>query len=206
MRVDMYLTTVSDCQLRCICAEHGSEQSAGPTVSLCNWLPSHSAAIKSQSAAEGRSAHDALTPHPSGHMQSRQQFQAVPPQQQQQHSAVSNQLCGDIKQPGHDTRQQPACAYKAAERKRQQCLLEIERELLRHSSSDNESPPDHMQLPNHSAGKRHKTACTGEDLCFAVSSLLATHRQACSSNAAQLCKSHCIATFVRLTMTVPRIC
>ena len=152
-------------------------------MSLCNWLPSPSAATNPQSAAKGSSAHYGPTPHPSGHMhslQSRQQFQAVPLQhqvpQQQQHSPVSNQLCGEIKQPGCEFRQQPASAYRAAERKRQHCLLEIERELLRHSSDD-EAPADHMQLPNCNAGKRRKTSCTGQNFCLEVPSLLATNKK-----------------------------
>ena len=53
-------------------------------------------------------------------------------------------------------------ARSKADKRRRQCLLEIERELLRHSSSDEEGcGGDDMQLPNPSAGKRSKTACTG---------------------------------------------
>jgi hypothetical protein len=53
-------------------------------------------------------------------------------------------------------------ARSKADKRRRQCLLEIERELLRHSSSDEEGcGGDGMQLPNASAGKRRKTACTG---------------------------------------------
>ena len=53
-------------------------------------------------------------------------------------------------------------ARSEADKRRRQCLLEIERELLRHSSSDEEGCGcDGMQLPNPSAGKRRKTACTG---------------------------------------------
>ena len=169
-------------------------------MSLCNWLPPHSAATFIQSAATGSSAQDTSTPHPSGHMQSR----AVPPlhqvshQQQQQHGSVFNQLCGDMKQPAHESRQQPALAYRAADRKRRQCLLEIERELLRHSSSDDEAPIDDLQLPNHSAGKRQKTACTGGDIWLAMMSLLAVSnklyedatKQACHSNASQIASSN----------------
>ena len=54
-------------------------------------------------------------------------------------------------------------ARSKADKRRRQCLLEIERELLRHSSSDEEGcGGDGMQLPNPSAGKRRKTACTGQ--------------------------------------------
>lgn len=50
----------------------------------------------------------------------------------------------------------------AANKRRRQCLLEIERELMRYSSSDEEAcDGGGMQLPSHSASKRHKTACTG---------------------------------------------
>ncbi len=53
-------------------------------------------------------------------------------------------------------------ARSKADKRRRQCLLEIEHELLRHSSSDEEGcGGDDMQLPNPSAGKRSKTACTG---------------------------------------------
>ena len=56
-----------------------------------------------------------------------------------------------------------APARSKADKQRRQCLLEIERELLRHSSSDEEGcGGDDMQLPNPSAGKRRKTACTGQ--------------------------------------------
>ncbi len=56
-----------------------------------------------------------------------------------------------------------APARSKADKRRRQCLLEIERELLRHSSSDEEGcGGDDMQLPNPSAGKRRKTACTGQ--------------------------------------------
>lgn len=212
---------VVDTDVLIVCAERGSGPSAGPTMSLCNWLPPHSAATHTQSGAEGSSARDAATPHPSGHthsMQSRQQFQAVPPlhrmpqqqQQPQQHSSVSNQLCGDIKQQGHESRKQPASAYRAAERKRRQCLLEIERELLRHSSSDDEAPPDHLQLPNHSAGKHRKTACTGEDIRLAMMSLLAVNKtlyaNATQASLQQRCKSNCSVKFVTIMMVVYRIC
>ena len=56
-----------------------------------------------------------------------------------------------------------APARRKADKRRRQCLLEIERELLRHSSSDEEGcGVDDMQLPTFSAGKRRKTACTGQ--------------------------------------------
>ena len=56
-----------------------------------------------------------------------------------------------------------ALARSEADKRRRQCLLEIERELLRHSSSDEEGcGGEDMQLPNPSAGKRGKTACTGQ--------------------------------------------
>ncbi|KAL0050665.1 hypothetical protein WJX82_004454 [Trebouxia sp. C0006] len=52
-------------------------------------------------------------------------------------------------------------ARSKADKRRRQCLLEIEHELLRHSSSDEEGcGGDDMQLPNPSAGKRSKSACT----------------------------------------------
>ena len=176
------LQVMSGCHCRsadclCDCAERSSGPSAGPTMSLCNWLPPHSAATTNQqpttlSAAEGSSAHHAPMPPPSGHMQSRQQFQAVslehqvPLQQQhlQQHGVVGDQMCGEIGQQGQASWQLHAkatSAQRTAERKRRQCLLEIERELLRHSS-DEDVPPDDIQLPPQSAGKRRKTACTGE--------------------------------------------
>lgn len=150
----------------CDRAERSSGPSAGPTMSLCNWLPPHSA-TNAQSAGNGSPAHDAPIPPPPGHMQSRQQFQAVSPQHQvpQQHGFVGNQMCGELGQHGQAGWQQhakPASAQRTAERKRRQCLLEIERELLRHSS-DEDVPPDDMQLPQRNAGKRCKTACTGED-------------------------------------------
>lgn len=207
-----------DTDVLIVCAERDSGPSAGPTMSLCNWLPPHSAATHTQSGAEGSSACNAATPHPFGHthsMQSRQQFRPVPPQhrvpQQQQHySFVSNQLCGNIKQQGQESRQQPAFAYRAAERKRRQCLLEIERELLRHSSSDDEAPPDDLQLPNHSAGKRRKTACTGEDIWLAVTSLLAFNKKlyanATNVSLSQRCKSNCIVKFDSFMVVVYRIC
>ena len=101
-------------------------------------------------------------------MQSKQQFQAVQPEhqvpQQQQPSSVSVQVCGDIKQQGSGSRQQPASVHRAAERKKRRCLLEIEQELLRHSNSDDEAPPDDLQLPKHSAGKRRKTTYSGENI------------------------------------------
>lgn len=144
-------------------------------MSLCNWLPPHSAATNTHSAGDGSSAHHAPIPYPPGHMQSRQQCQAVSPQHQvpqqqqqqhlQQHGFVGDQMCGTVGQQGQASWQQhakPASAQRTAERKRRQCLLEIERELLRHSS-DEDVPPDDMQLPQHNAGKRRKTACTGED-------------------------------------------
>ena len=53
-------------------------------------------------------------------------------------------------------------ASSKADKRKRQCLLEIERELLRHSSSDEEGcGGDDMQLPSPSAGKQRKTACTG---------------------------------------------
>ncbi len=52
-------------------------------------------------------------------------------------------------------------ARSKADKRRRQCLLEIERELLQHSSSDEECGGDDMQLPNPLAGKRRKTACAG---------------------------------------------
>ena len=56
----------------------------------------------------------------------------------------------------------------AANKRRRQCLLEIERELMRHSSSDEEAcDGGGMQLPSHSASKRQKTACTGWSLSTA---------------------------------------
>ena len=56
----------------------------------------------------------------------------------------------------------PKPQQSKADKRRRQCLLEIEHELLRHSSSDEEGcGGDDMQLPNPSAGKRSKSACTG---------------------------------------------
>ena len=141
-------------------------------MSLCNWLPHHSVLTNTHVAEEGSPACDASTPHAAGHtlsMQGTQQSHAEPPQQhvlwQQQHSSESDQPHSEVKQQGHTPRQQhgrPAHAQSMAEKKRRQCLLEIERELLRHSSSDDEVPLDETQLPRHSAGKRRKAACTGE--------------------------------------------
>ena len=55
---------------------------------------------------------------------------------------------------GHWQTEQHAAAVKhAANSKRQQCLLEIERELLRHSSSEDEG----MQLSGRVDAKRCKT-------------------------------------------------
>lgn len=158
-------------------AGRGSGPSAGPTMSLSNWLPPPSLPTNTYSAGEGSSAH-APTPHAAPHMhsmQSRQQCHAVPPQQhvpawQQQHRAESDQLCGQIRQQQQALKGehgQPAPVQSSADRKRRQCLLEIERELLRHSSSDDEAPPHGMQLPHHGAGKRRKAACTGGILCLA---------------------------------------
>lgn len=169
-----FAATASACQqtMLVVFAERGSGQSAGPTMSLCNWLPH--VPTNTQVAAEGSPAPDAPTyhmMHGTGQMprlQSRQQHHAVPPQHflwRQQHSSESDQPHSEVKQQGHAPRQQhgrPAHAQSMAEKKRRQCLLEIERELLRHSSSDDEVPLDETQLPHHSAGKRRKAACTGE--------------------------------------------
>ena len=58
-------------------------------------------------------------------------------------------------------------ARAKADKRRRQCLLEIERELLRHSSSDEEGRQGNvLQLPKHAAGKRRKTACTGMHLSW----------------------------------------
>ena len=99
------------------------------------------------------------------HVQSRQHQGDVPPNQA--HSMHSRQQQEPV-QPEQSRNRQGAnlntatSARSAAERKRRQCLLEIERELLRHSSSDEEECiGTKLQLPTPGGGKRKKTACTG---------------------------------------------
>lgn len=162
----------------CVIAERRSGPSQGPAMSLGVWLPSqhhegaatpHSVAHSTQSAAHQSSCPQSAQPR----ILSRQQPDAMPSQQQalmQQREHVSGQCSAAMQQQGEMARQpclQGPSARDVAQRRRRQCLLEIERELLRHSSSDDEAPSDGMHLPSCPAAKRQKTACTGRS-CVSV--------------------------------------
>ena len=146
-------------------AEHDSGPSSGPSVSLGNWLPSQQLPTVTSSAAEAttpsyahggthmhimhsRQHQDETASHLVHSVQSRQQQEFVQLEQSRNRQGANLNTA--------------TSARSAAERKRRQCLLEIERELLRHSSSDEEEcMGTKLQLPIPGGGKCKKTACTG---------------------------------------------
>ena len=147
-------------------------QSSGPTVSLGNWLRPQSTAVHSAAAADSTEVQlnqSSWRTHETPAAQTRQQSHCLPPQQhelrQQQLEHVHDKPGESLQQQSHKEEQQRlegASVRNAAQRRRQQCLLEIERELLRHSSSDDEGAAGSMHLPGGPASKRQRTACTGK--------------------------------------------
>ena len=142
-------------------------------MSLGNWMPAHC----SQTCNELTSAaHASHTPHVGsaqsvpqhstaavasmqrpasllqGHLQS-----VLPSSLPGQLPAVMTMRHQQSNEQGQQTerRLHARSVKNAANQRRRKCLLEIERELLRHSSSDEEQGNE-LQLP-----KRQRTACTG---------------------------------------------
>ena len=168
----------------CMIAERSSGPSEDPSMSLGVWLPSDECQAAAtpglMASSTGPAAHQSPWPQSalpsiasrqlSDALPSRQQALRQQPQQQQeqqqqqQHRHEPGQCSAAMQQRGAMPRQhslQGPSARDVAQRRRRQCLLEIERELLRHSSSDDDAPSDSMHLPNCPAGKCQKTACTG---------------------------------------------
>ncbi|KAL0025913.1 hypothetical protein WJX77_002354 [Trebouxia sp. C0004] len=150
--------------------DQDSGPSVGPSMSLGNWLPQPDSSMAELPQTESFTAelHDPISiPQDMQRRQSSggQLVKGGSHGQQQGSVQVSQAPDRHIDFHGERVLSGPARApaRSKADKRRRRCLLEIERELMRHSTSDEEEcGGDNMQLPNPSAGKRQKTACTAE--------------------------------------------
>ncbi len=177
------------CHCVYVCAaERDSGPSVGPSMSLGTWLPWQQTPTVAQPAVAQLAAVQPSLPTRGNNQQQQSHMPAGEPGinmpsaqhqscMQHEHLEVQRQAEGFRQAQSMQSRQQQhveghmdrdrqgwdadTTARGAADRRRRQCLLEIERELLRHSSSESEGGGAGMRLPNRLSGKRQKTACTG---------------------------------------------